>query len=76
MLQPLDVKIFSILKSISRRLFMERMRKDPTMQRKKSDACADLVRAWEMIEPESIKNSFDELKNYSEVITFIKDFFF
>ena len=43
---------------------MERMRKDPTMQRKKSDACADLVRAWEMIEPEAIKNSIDELKNY------------
>lgn len=42
-LQPLDVKLFGILKSIACRIFNERYRTNPYSQRCKIDACQDLV---------------------------------
>ena len=61
-LQPLDVKIFGILKSTARRLFMDRYRQNPYQKRSKLDACQDMVYAWEKIDMETIKQSFEQLK--------------
>ena len=61
-LQPLDVKLFGILKSYARRLFIERYRYDPYKIRKKIDACQDLVCAWEKLDIDTIKESFQQLK--------------
>ena len=61
-LQPLDVKLFGILKSYARRLFIERYRYDPYKNRKKIDACQDLVCAWEKLDIDTIKESFQQLK--------------
>ena len=61
-LQPLDVKIFGILKSTARRLFMERYRRNPFQKRTRLDACQDMVCAWEKVDLESIKQSFEPLK--------------
>ncbi len=61
-LQPLDIKLFGILKSYARRLFLERYRNDPYRKRNKIDACQDLVCAWEKLDIETIKESFLQLK--------------
>ena len=61
-LQLLDVKLFGILKSIARRLFMERYRSNPYAKRTKKDACQDLIYAWEKLDIDTIKESFQQLK--------------
>lgn len=49
-LQPLDVKLFGILKAYARRLFLERYRNDPYKKRNKIDACQDLICSWEKLD--------------------------
>ena len=42
-LQPLDIKLFGILKSYARPLFYERYRNDPYRKSNKIDACQNLL---------------------------------
>ena len=60
-LQPLDVKIFGPLKRFAAMLFRKRWKNDPEQTRTKKDACQDMVRAWEAISPEKVKDSFEHL---------------
>ena len=61
-LQPLDVGIFGPLKSIARKLFMDRFLFDPFAKRTIIDACQDLVCAWNRIGIDQVRESFENLK--------------
>ena len=58
-LQPLDRKIFGPLKRFASKLFSNRYRDEPAMKRTKIDACQDMVRSWERITSEQIRESFE-----------------
>jgi hypothetical protein len=44
--QPLDRKVFGVLKAYAKRLFLQSITRNPGMMRTKSDAAHDLVTAW------------------------------
>jgi hypothetical protein len=45
-LQPLDRKVFGVLKSETRRLFRQHASGNPELKRRKSDAVQDVLEAW------------------------------
>jgi hypothetical protein len=46
-LQPLDRKMFGVLKAKAKALFRRRLHDDPSAKRTKRDGVADMIRAWE-----------------------------
>ena len=60
--QPLDVGIFGGLKRVAAQLFRQRIKNDPDMVRRKIDACADMVCAWERVKAETIQKAFKQLQ--------------
>ena len=61
-LQPLDIKIFGPMKTFARTLFRNRYKEDPYKKRTKIEACQDMVRAWERLTPEIIKEAFEHFE--------------
>ena len=59
--QPLDMKIFAIIKAYLRHMIRVYLREGRIMT--KADACALMIRAWEKLEPEKIQEAFDEIIN-------------
>ena len=59
--QPLDMKIFAIIKAYLRHMIRMYLREDRIMT--KADACALMIRAWEKLEPDKIQEAFDEIIN-------------
>ena len=55
--QPLDLRVFGTLKSISRRLYRQAQNQET---RKKADAVVDIIRAWKSISEELIISSWNE----------------
>ncbi len=62
MFQPLDVGIFGQLKRFAAQLFRQRYKNDPEKERRKTDACSDLLCAWERVTPETIRKAFRRLR--------------
>ena len=60
-IQPLDIRIFGPLKRFAAKLFRQRLKNDPDKPRTKRDACQDMVRSWETITPQKVKESFEKL---------------
>ena len=54
-LQPLDRRVFGVLKATARRLFRER----PTESRNKRQACADLRLAWECLGVDTLEEAWE-----------------
>lgn len=52
--QPLDRYVFGCLKSTARRLFRQRVRNDPNVERTKQDAVEDFICVWEALSYEII----------------------
>ena len=60
--QPLDRKIFGLMKAHARKLFRLAIRDDPEMRRTKKDACAEMVRCWELLSADTIQEAFEHLQ--------------
>ena len=58
-LQPLDKKIFGPLKRFAAKLFRKHYQYSNDGTRTKKDACQDMVRSWERVTPETIRESFE-----------------
>ena len=61
--QPLDKRIFGPMKSHARKMFRLAIRENPDLKRTKKDACAEIVRCWELLSPDTIQESFEHLKD-------------
>jgi hypothetical protein len=57
--QPLDRKIFGVLKGYAKRLFLRRMTTDPGGGRTKGDAVQDLIAAWAELSPTTIEKAWE-----------------
>ena len=55
--QPLDRKIFGIVKAYAKRLYRMRIKKTGKISKK--DACQDMIQAWENIDEIPIFESWD-----------------
>ena len=60
-LQPCDRRIFGVLKSTARALFRARQASGDNDRRTKKDAVADMIRAWEKLEPSTIEEAWEFL---------------
>ncbi|OHS92895.1 hypothetical protein TRFO_40805 [Tritrichomonas foetus] len=67
--QPLDRSAFEILKGQARRLFC--MRGSNLIRRTKSNACTDVIYAWERLSSQSIENAWDIYKHEQKSSNFI-----
>lgn len=59
MYQPLDVKIFAIIKAYIKHMLRMFLREGKQMT--KADACRNMIRAWEKLEPARIQEAFEEI---------------
>jgi hypothetical protein len=57
--QPLDRKIFGVLKASAKSLFFRRVNKNPEARRTKIDAVQDLINAWENLARTTIEKAWD-----------------
>lgn len=57
--QPLDAKIFAIIKGYIRHMIRQFLKDEKVMT--KRDACKFLIAAWEKLDPEEIRDSFNYL---------------
>jgi hypothetical protein len=57
--QPLDRKIFGVLKAHAKHLFLQRIKERPRLGRTKGDAVQDLVEAWARLLPSTIEEAWD-----------------
>jgi hypothetical protein len=58
-LQPLDRRVFGVLKGQARRLFHRRVSEDYLHRCTKSEACEDLMVAWAHLSREDLLRSWD-----------------
>lgn len=68
--QPLDRKIFGVLKAKARKLFRQRHAGDSSIHGTKQEACADMVAAWESLSRYSLVSSWDlytDVENPDEI---------
>ena len=56
--QPLDRKIFGIVKAFAKRLYRQRIKNSNGII-KKADACQDMISAWNQIQDCSILDAWD-----------------
>jgi hypothetical protein len=57
--QPLDRRVFGVLKSQAIRLFHRRVNEDHLHRRTKSEACEDVVTAWASLSHEVLLTIWD-----------------
>jgi transposase-like protein len=57
--QPLDRKVFGVLKASAKSLFFRRVNKNPDVKRTKSDAVQDLISAWTNLADTTIEKAWD-----------------
>jgi hypothetical protein len=62
-LQPLDRSVFAVLKASAKRLFHERCMQNIGDPRKKKDAVADLLKAWELLGTSVIADAWSIYEN-------------
>lgn len=58
LVQPCDTRVFGSLKATARALFRSRQASNVGGSRKKRDAVADMIRAWEKLEPATIEEGW------------------
>lgn len=59
MYQPLDVKIFAIIKAYIKHILRTYLREGKQMTKK--DACRMMIAAWEKLEPTRVQEAFEEI---------------
>ena len=57
--QPLDRKVFGVLKAKSRSLIRRKLSENPDQPIKKKDAVADLIACWDSLTQDTILDSWD-----------------
>ena len=57
-MQPLDRSIFGPFKAMSRKLFRERNNLGQPIKITKSEACSDIIRAWDSVKIDSIREAW------------------
>jgi hypothetical protein len=57
--EPLDRRVFGVLKAYAKRLFRRHVDMNPGMRRSKADAVQDLIAAWEGLRDTTIEEAWD-----------------